>query len=597
MSRRGGQTRSHSKLARPPQPMPAPLIGTVPVTRYVWTATLLGAFCFLVYVSNPRKPLSADSVPARLLPFSILRERNLDLDEFAWLRRLDPQPYFLRQAANGHWRSRYPVTVPVAVTPLYLPVTWWLQHHHIDDDDVRFRLAAVFMERIVAALITAASASLVFLAAATMTPRHRAAAVALLYAFGTSTWAIGSQALWQHGPAELALAGLSLFLILPAQRRTAVAAGAFAALAVLARPTMAIFALLAAVFMWRERRSHLVAFLSVPLVGALLVAAYFNTRLLELAHIDLGHGAFGIPRLRALVGLLVSPNRGLFVYVPLAVLAVPALLRPPASSPRWLTYARTGVAAYLLVYSAWAGWWGGHCYGPRFLTDLMPVLALSAIPIGERLWCRPAGRVVVAGLAACGVMVQGIGAYCDDNAWNALPQSVDRAPERVWDWQDTQILRAARAGWHGFDLVPLLWQTALNPQPAHLSLFQAGDLAGQITLDQPVPLHYRRGRAETLRVQITNLGGRTWPAFSDYGLMQVWGLYRWWSSGRMVAGEGGFIPLPRNLAAGESISLDARIDAPKRPGFYELELLIAQALAADRGAAGNATIRVPAEIR
>jgi hypothetical protein len=483
------------------------------------------------------------------------------------------------------------------VTPLYLPVTWWLRHQHIDDDDVRFRLAAVVMERIVAALITAASVSLVFLAAATMTTRRRAAAVALLYAFGTSTWAIGSQALWQHGPAEFALAALSLFLVLPDTRRSAVAAGACAALAVLARPTMAIFALVAAVCMWRERRPHLVAFLSLPLVGALLAAAYFNTRILDLATINPTHGALSTPRLTALLGLLVSPNRGLFVYVPLAALAVPALVRPPAAAPRWLAYARIGVAAYLLLYSAWTGWWGGHCYGPRFLTDLLPVLTLSAIPFGERLWRRSAGRAVVVGLAACGVVVQSIGVYCDNNDWNMLPQSVDRVPDRVWDRHDLQILRAARGGWHGFDLAPLIRQTVMDPRPARLTLLDRRDLAGQLTVEQPLPLRYPSAHAGTLNLRITNLSGVTWPAFSDYGLLQVWGLYRWWSAGQMVTGEGGFIPLPRNLAAGESISVQARIDAPKRPGSYELELLIAQALYVDRGQAGNATIRVPAEIR
>jgi len=301
--------------------------------------------------------------------------------------------------------------------------------------------------------------------------------------------------------------------------------------------------------------------------------------------------------LTALFGLLASPNRGLFVYVPLAALAVPALIRPSPTAPRWLTYGGIGVAAYLLLYSAWGGWWGGHCYGPRFLTDLLPVLALSAIPVGERLWRRRAGRVVVAGLAVYGVAVQSIGVYCDDNAWNALPRDVDVAHDRVWDWHDPQILRAASAGWHGFDLAPLIWQAASNPVPARLRPLGGNALAGRLTLEQPVPLHYRRTGGNMLRLRFTNLSDENWPAFSDYGLLQVWGVYRWWSRDRKVRGAGGFIPLPRNLGAGESLSVEARINVPERPGFYELEVLVAQALSSTGGWTGDTTIRVPAEIR
>lgn len=598
MSRRGGKTQSRATPAASAGALPRAVGGATLPPRYLRAAALLGAVCFLVYMSSLRKPLSADTVPTRLLPFSILRQGNLDLDEFAWLRRLDPHPYFLRKAADGHFRSRYPVSVAVLVTPLYLPVNWWLQHQQIDDDDVRFRLAVVLMERIVAALIAAASVSLVFLAAVTITDRRRAAVVALLYAFATPTWAISSQALWQHGPAELALAGLGVCLVSADTRRAAVAAGGLASLSVLARPTMAIFAMLAALYMWRERRARLVAFLIVPLAGLLLAAAYFNARLLHFVAPAVPRGAFGPPRLTALLGLLASPNRGLFVYVPLAALAVPTLLRPPAAAPRWVTvYARIGVGAYLLLYSAWSGWWAGHSYGPRFLTDLMPVLALGAIPVGERLWRRAAGRLVICGLVACSVAVQVIGVYCDDNAWNALPQSIDRHPDRVWDWRDPQILRAANSGWHAFNLPPLIWQAATNPRPARLEPLLASELTGQIAVEEPTPLRYRRARANTLRVRITNLGGQAWPAFSDFGLLQVSGVYRWWAGGRLVAGEGGFIPLPRNLAAGESISVRATIDAPKRPGHYELEIVMSQILDVDNGMAGNATVRVPVENR
>lgn len=556
---------------------------------------MLGAACFLLYLTNLRPIGAWDSIPARLLPFSILRQGNLDLDEFTWLRRLEPEPYFLRRSPSGHWLSRYPVGVPVIVTPLYVPITWWLQSHHIDDDDVRFRLASVVMERIAAATIAATSVVFVFLAAAAMTSTRVAVGVTLAYGLASSTWTVGSQALWQHGLAELGLAGLSFYLMAPIRRRTAVAAGAFAALGVLARPTMLVFALVALVFVWRERRAQLIPFLSLPVLGAGLLLAY-NLRVVNIATGGYQRGTFAWPAIDRFLGLLVSPNRGLFIYTPAAALAIPTLCRPGRAGPRWLAYAPFGVAAYLLLYSAWIGWWGGHCYGPRFIADALPVIALGAIPVVERLWQSGRGRLLVLALVFWGLLVQAIGAYCDDNSWNALPRSVDRASWRAWDWNDPQILRAARAGWHAFDLAPLLWQALAHPEPALLHALDPEQLSGEMTTSDPLPRRYRRQGKGALHLRVINRGALAWPAFSDFAYLQVWITYRWWSRDAVVQGEGGFIPLPRNVGPQESIALNAEIEAPTRPGEYQLELIVTQAVDPTKGRSGGAALRVPVQV-
>ena len=56
---------------------------------------LLMVLAFVVYMANPRFMARADSLPSRLLPYSILMEGNLDLNEFAWIYPSDHRPYFL----------------------------------------------------------------------------------------------------------------------------------------------------------------------------------------------------------------------------------------------------------------------------------------------------------------------------------------------------------------------------------------------------------------------------------------------------------------------------------------------------------------------
>jgi len=581
-------TRARSAPRRAPRPETPP--ATAPAPHTLRTAWLLALMCFGVYLTNLRPMGAWDSIPARVLPFSILHEGNLNLDEFAWLRERNPEPYFLRQGRDGHWLSRYPIALPVLATPVFAPAAWWLTAHHIGHDDVRFRLASVVMERVAAALVVAISVALMYLALCAFTSAGTAAALTLVYALGTSTWSIGSQAMWQHGLSEVGLAGVSLYLLRPDTRRHAIAAGGFAALGVLARPTMAVFALAALVYVWRERRRHLGAFVSLPIIGMLALFAY-NRNLGSIVRGGYGNARFVRPRLARLVGLLFSPSRGLLVYTPFAALALPTLLPGVPRRSSWLMYLGGGIGGYLLLYSAWVGWWGGQTFGPRFFTDALPAIVLCAAPTVERLWRVSLGRVLVAFLVAWSVAVQVIGVYYDDRSWNQ-EQAV---PWRVWALTDMQIVHAAGAGWHGTDLAPLLWQALTDPRPVLLQQLAPSELAGDIAAAEPTPLRLHRGTPATVRLHVTNKSHTAWPAFSDYGYLECKLVYRWWA-GETLAKESAGIALPRNLGPGESTPVNARVQVPAHPGTYELELLLVQVLDLDKGTSGGTALRVPVQV-
>lgn len=84
-------------------------------------------------------------------------------------------------------------------------------------------------------------------------------------------------------------------------------------------------------------------------------------------------GLFGIPRIDALVGLLVSTARGVFVFMPVLVLSVLALRRlrgHPRAAVGWLALANVVVA--LLVNASFNAWQGGVSAGPRYLIWSLP---------------------------------------------------------------------------------------------------------------------------------------------------------------------------------------------------------------------------------
>ena len=146
-------------------------------------------------------------------------------------------------------------------------------------------------------------------------------------------------------------------------------------------------------------------------------------------------------------GLLISPNRGLLIFSPIALVAligIPASIRGGVRSIRlWLCVA---AAAQYALYAFYSVWWGGHTYGPRYMLDVLPLLIPAAALGMDAL--RGSLRLTLASAAlAWSVAVAAIGAFNHpQDRWNADPQDVDRFHERLWDWSDMQIVRSWNAG-------------------------------------------------------------------------------------------------------------------------------------------------------
>src|SRR3954465_4650707 len=210
--------------------------------RELRASLLIGLCCLLVYNANGRAISSGDTYPARALPFAIGRYHSLVLDPIAPLtaQGRGDAAYWMVHVAGGHTISLYPVVAPVLIAPLYLPAVGYL--HLRGWTDARLDHMAKVMEKLSASLLAALSASLLYL----LLRRRAAAPVALLltlaYAFGTTTWVISSQALWQHGMAELLVVGALLLLSGPCTGPRALAAGLLCGLVAGNRPPDVILA-------------------------------------------------------------------------------------------------------------------------------------------------------------------------------------------------------------------------------------------------------------------------------------------------------------------------------------------------------------------
>jgi hypothetical protein len=204
------------------------------------------------------------------------------------------------------------------------------------------------------------------------------------------------------------------------------------------------------VLLRRQSIGALAAFLPpVALCGSIAMA--WN---LWLFHNPLGvYGAAPITlhNLEGLAGILFSPGRGLAVYCPFLLFAAAGIGCRRRWNPGALSLLASVSAVYCLAHLVAVSfiytWWGGQCWGPRYLTEIMPFLTLLILPALDGVMARPWQRTIFVCLLVYSVAVQFAGAFCYPNGlWDTTPISADNHPERFWDWRDNPIRRTIGGG-------------------------------------------------------------------------------------------------------------------------------------------------------
>ncbi len=398
------------------------------------------ALAFVVYLSNGRTIGSGDTMGARYLPASVVHEFDLDLDEFPDLWR-DGLPYFLVRL-RGKVYSAYPMVPGLLGVPVHLAA------HLFGDADTAAALEA--QEKVTASLVAAGSVAVMFLVLRQVASGPVALVLTLVYAFCTSTFSVSSQALWQHGPSELFLA-LALLVLTRGERGGAVwPAGAALGMAVLCRPANVVMVPFIVLYVAVYHRRDILAFAA----AALPPAAAYLALCLPYGSILAGYAYPRPPkgvRLEnfwpSLAGLLVSPSRGLFVFSPVLLLSLHGLWRRVVVEKDRLWIALAGALVMGIYLPAKATyWWGGHSFGPRLLTDLVPFLVVLLVPWatmaieGRRRWA--AG--VLAVLAGLSFLFHAAGVFSTrPYRWNTNP-NINTHPCRLWDWADSQLFSVFR---------------------------------------------------------------------------------------------------------------------------------------------------------
>lgn len=422
---------------------PAP---ATPRARLGASATLLFVLATTAFRWGGAHPDLGDTIPTRLLAASIVRDHDLDLDELPGVDVTDP-PYFLK-SSGGHVYSRFPPGRAFLLVPVYaladalgVPV--------LTDEDARRALA-----RWLGALACAATVTIIYVTLARLGPRRRALATAVVAGFGTAVWPVAAQDVWQH-TFGLPLVAWCVAILERAWRDERPRLGWIGVplgMLVLIRTPSTLFAgALALAALIRDRRAlGWVVLGAAPAMAALL--AYNGA----IFHHPLGAYADAAARVspwawlpEGIAGLLVSPSHGLFLYSPVAALALLGLGRgaDPATFALRACYALAFVAllvvhaasgSYAAGYPIVATWHGGWTWGPRYLLESVPLVTMLAWYGFGRIAARRSARILVGLAAACSIAVNAAPFYLGWTSWFASPD-VDFCPSRLWSWRDNPV--------------------------------------------------------------------------------------------------------------------------------------------------------------
>ncbi len=429
-----------------------------PLTRFLdrHLDVLVGALVlFLSFSVYRRAPVQQawDSRYTMLLAENILRHGDVSLDRYDL-----PDPDYHLQNIGGHRYYYFPPGSSALSIP-FVAVMRLRGMSAVRSDGTYDNAGELALDARLAALLMGAFAALTYFTARLLLPVAWSLAVTAVSAFGTQAFSTASRSMWSD-TWGIVLVGLAAFLLLRSavqgRRLNLPLVATLEVLAYVVRPTNSLVLLATGVYLLVTNRTDLWRFaLTVAAwLGLFFVYSWVHFHRILPDYFLADRLGFPSPW-SALLGNLISPSRGLVVYVP-AVVAIGLALgvyRRYVRLPALAALASSIIAGHFIVLSGFVHWWGGHCYGARLTTSLVPCFVLLAVLAADA--ARTAGRMsawspaevalgVVTGLlCAASIAINTIGAFSREaSAWNMLPENVNRSPDRLWSWRRPQLLAA-----------------------------------------------------------------------------------------------------------------------------------------------------------
>jgi hypothetical protein len=422
------------------------------LTRLVFLVSL----CVLLV--SPMRPIG-DAYYSLLLSEHVLTRRSFVLDEHFRPPLADekypgingengPYPY-QTDRIDGHVYYGFPVGASLLSIP-FVAVLRVVGIRAIPPDGTYDQKGEARAHTLIAAILMAAAGAVFFATARLLLRRVPSVVVAAVGIFGTQIWSNASRAVSADTWGVLLLA-IAIYVVLAHEVRgqalRPVALGTLAAWMYITRPPNVPVVIALGIHLAIVDRRSCVRYLAAGACWLAVFVAYSMTLFGTLfpryyAARSLTFDRFLMP----LAAHLVSPGRGLFVYVPvvLFVLWICVRHRRRLLHRRLVWLSALVIGCHMTIISGFSLWHAGASYGPRYTTGIVPWLVLLGV-LGLRALFdddRPRRIELTIGalLAALSVLIQSRGAFAVETwRWNVMPPIETHTITKVWDWRWPQF--------------------------------------------------------------------------------------------------------------------------------------------------------------
>jgi hypothetical protein len=423
-----------------------------------WIAAGLFVATLAIFTTS-RVHQFADSYYAMLLSEHLLTRGSFALEEHFPLP-LDPARYpgvsgppgsypYQLETVDSHVYYLFPVGSSILSIP-FVAALRAAGVSTIRADGTYDRTGDKKIQALLASLLMAGLAAMFFATARLVLSTGWSLVTAVVGALGTQVWSTAALALWSDTWGIFLLGAVVWMLLAHEARGRPLHAPILATLVAfmyIVRPTYALVVIAVGAYLGFRRPASVLPYGAVGLAwlaGFIGYSWIHFHRALPRYYVNAGltFDRFWTP----LAANLVSPGRGLFVYVPITLFAIWLVVRYRRTLPHPLLAAVAGAVAiaHLVVVSGFSPWFAGHSYGPRFMTGIVPWLFLLGI-LGVRAMLDsgpPLRRTLAAGaaLGALSIFMQHRGAHVPATwAWNQSPPIETHADEKVWSWRAPQF--------------------------------------------------------------------------------------------------------------------------------------------------------------
>jgi hypothetical protein len=425
-----------------------------------WTGLLIFCLTFAVFRISPVHQVT-DSKYSMILSQSLVDHHSFILDRYA----LSFQPvrhgdYFMSgesyqlEVVAGHLFYYFPPGSPILSVP-YVAFMNLFGISAVRPDGTHNEASEIKIQAGLARLLMAAFAVIAFNTARLLLPLGWSAVIALGGAFGTPVYSTASRGLWSDTWGILLLE-IALFLLLAQEvgrrRLSPILFATLSAWMYVVRPTYSVHITALSCYLLIFHRQ---IFLRYALTGGIWLAGFVYYSWSQFG--TLLPSYYRSTRLTfevfwtALAGNLISPSRGVLLYVPVLLFIAYLLLRyrRHVALPRLALLALVVIIGHLVVVSSFLHWWGGMSFGPRFMTGLVPwfiLLAIlgvhamldwrkgQAVSLSLRSWHAPLASGATLLLLSCVINARGA-CSLETFKWNP-----DKNPSELWNWSEPQFL-------------------------------------------------------------------------------------------------------------------------------------------------------------